>query len=62
MKRISEYIERRAFIHHLENCIDEIRNTNGYTGDFETCLKAFKNQPTADVQEVRHGEVARNRL
>lgn len=43
-----EYIEREAFIHHLENCIDEIKNTNGYTGDFEICLKALKNQPTAD--------------
>lgn len=47
-----EYIERERFVHHLENCIYEARNTNGYIEDFETCLKALKNQPTADVQEV----------
>ncbi len=49
---MAEYIERERFKHHLENCIDECKNTNGCPNDFEICLKAFQNQPTADVVEV----------
>lgn len=52
---MAEYIERERFIHHLEMCIDNVRNTNGVTEDFEICLRALKNQPTADVVEVKHG-------
>ena len=53
---MSEYIERKALVHHLENCIDEVNNTNGYTEDFKTCLRLVKNQPAADVAEVKHGK------
>lgn len=53
---MAEYIERKALIHHLENCIDEVNNTNGYTEDFKTCLRLVKNQPAADVAEVKHGK------
>ena len=53
---MAEYIERDRFIHHLEMCIDNVRNTNGFTEDFEICLRALKNQPTADVAEVKHGK------
>lgn len=53
---MSEYIERERLVKHYENCIDEVKNTNGVTEDFEICLKALKNQPTADVAEVRHGK------
>lgn len=44
--------ERERLAKHYENCIDEVRNTNGITEDFEICLKALKNQPAADVAEV----------
>lgn len=53
---LKEYIDREAFVHHLENCIDEVKNTNGITEDFEICLKALKAQPAADVEEIRHGK------
>lgn len=53
---MSEYIERKALVHHLENCIDEVNNTNGYTEDFKTCLRLVKNQPAADVAEMKHGK------
>ena len=53
---MSEYIERERLVKHYENCIDEVKNTNGVTEDFEICLKALKNQPTAAVVEVRHGK------
>ena len=53
---MSEYIGRKALVHHLENCIDEVNNTNGYTEDFKTCLRLVKNQPAADVEEVNHGK------
>lgn len=55
-----EYIERERLVKHYENCIDEVKNTNGVTEDFEICLKALKNQPTADVVEVRHGKWNKN--
>lgn len=47
-----EYIERNALIHHFKNCIDEVKNTNGCTTDFEICLKAVQNQPTIDAEPV----------
>lgn len=50
-----EYIERDALIHHFKNCIDEVKNTNGCTDDFEICLKAVQNQPTIDAEPVVHG-------
>lgn len=53
---MTEYIERKALVHHLENCIDEVNNTNGYTEDFKTCLRLVKNLPAADVEEVKHGK------
>ncbi len=53
---MAEYIERKALIHHLENCIDEVNNTNGYTEDFKTCLRLVKNLPAADVEEVKRGK------
>lgn len=53
---MAEYIEREKLIKHYENCIDEVKNTNGVTEDFEICLKALKNQPAVDVTEVRHGK------
>lgn len=53
---MSEYIERKALVHHLENCIDEVNNTNGYTEDFKTCLRLVKNQPAADVAPMKHGK------
>lgn len=53
---MTEYIERKALVHHLENCIDEVNNTNGYTEDFKTCLRLVKNLPAADAAEVKHGK------
>lgn len=53
---MAEYIERNRLVKHYENCIDEVKNTNGITEDFEICLKALKNQPAADVAEVRRGK------
>lgn len=50
-----EYIERERLVKHYENCIDEVKNTNGITEDFEICLKALKAQTVADVVEVKHG-------
>lgn len=50
-----KYIDAQKLERHFENCIDESRNTNGVTKDFEIALIATKNQPAADVQEVRHG-------
>lgn len=55
---MAEYIDRDRFAHHLEMCIDNVRNTNGVTEDFEICLRALKNQPTADVVEVIHAHWA----
>ena len=49
---MAEYIERERLVKHYENCIDEVKNTNGITEDFEICLKALKNQHAADVVEV----------
>ncbi len=49
-----KYIDAEKLERHFENCIDEVRNTNGVTEDFEIALTATKNQPAADVQEVRH--------
>ncbi len=51
-----KYIDAEKLERHFENCIDEVRNTNGVTEDFEIALTATKNQPAIDVQEVRHGE------
>ena len=51
-----KYIDAQKLERHFENCIDEVRNTNGVTEDFEIALIATKNQPAADVQEVRHGK------
>lgn len=53
---MAEYIERERLVKHYENCIDEVKNTNGITEDFEICLKALRNQPKADVAEVVHGK------
>lgn len=53
---MKEYIERERIINHLKNCIDEVKNTNGCTDDFEICLRAVKNQPTANVQEAMYGK------
>lgn len=53
---MAEYIERERLVKHYENCIDEVKNTNGITEDFEICLRALKNQPAADVAEVKHGK------
>ena len=53
---MAEYIERERLVKHYENCIDEVKNTNGIAEDFEICLKALKAQPTADVAEVKHGQ------
>ena len=49
---MAEYIERERLVKHYENCIDEVKNTNGIAEDFEICLKALKAQPAADVVEV----------
>lgn len=53
---MAEYIERERLVKHYENCIDEVKNTNGIEEDFEICLKALKAQPAADVVEVKHGK------
>ena len=50
-----KYIDAEKLERHFENCICEAYNTNGVTEDFEIALKATKNQPSADVQEVKHG-------
>lgn len=47
-----QYIERDALIDHFKNCIDEVKNANGCTDDFEICLKAVQNQPTIDAEPV----------
>ena len=47
-----KYIDAEKLERHFENCICEAYNTNGVTEDFEIALKATKNQPSADVQEV----------
>ena len=47
-----KYIDAEKLERHFENCICEAYNTNGVTEDFEIALKATKNQPAADVQEV----------
>ena len=39
---MAEYIDRVKLIHHLQNCIDEVKNTNRITEDFEVCLKVIK--------------------
>lgn len=51
-----KYIDAEKLERHFENCICEAYNTNGVTEDFEIALKATKNQPAADVQEVKHGK------
>lgn len=48
-----KYIDAEKLERHFERCIDEVINTNGVTEDFEIALKATKNQPAEDVQEVR---------
>lgn len=53
---MAEYIDRVKLIHHLQNCIDEVKNTNRITEDFEVCLKVIKNQPLANVEEVKCGQ------
>ena len=53
---MAEYIDRAELIHHLQNCIDEAKNTNRITEDFETCLKAIENQPLANVEEIKCGQ------
>lgn len=53
---VAEYIDRAKLIHHLQNCIDEAKNTNTITKDFETCLKAIENQPLANVEEIKCGQ------
>lgn len=53
---MAEYIDRVKLIRHLQNCIDEAKNTNTITKDFETCLKAIENQPLANVEEVKCGQ------
>lgn len=50
------YIDAEKLEQHFEYCISEAYNTNGVTEDFEIALKATKNQPTADVAPVRHGQ------
>ena len=50
-----KFIDAEKLERHFENCICEAYNTNGVTEDFEIALKATKNQPAADVQEVKHG-------
>jgi Zn finger protein HypA/HybF involved in hydrogenase expression len=55
---MAEYIDRDRFARHLEMCIDNVRNTNGVTEDFEICLRALKNQPTVDAAEVIHAHWA----
>ena len=47
-----KYIDAEKLERHFENCICEAYNTNGVTEDFEIALKATKNQPAVDVQEV----------
>ena len=37
-----EYIERERLVKHYENYIDEVKNTNGVTEDFEICLKTLE--------------------
>lgn len=41
---VAEYIDRAKSIHHLQNHIDEIKNTNGIMDmeDFELCFKNNK--------------------
>lgn len=51
-----EYIDRAKLIHYLQNCIDEVKNTNRITEDFEMCLKAVENQPVVNVQEIKCGQ------
>lgn len=51
-----KYIDAEKLERHFERCIDEVINTNGVTEDFEIALKATKNQPAEDVQEVRRGK------
>lgn len=53
---MAEYIDRAKLIHHLQNCIDEAKNTNRITEDFEMCLKAVENQPVVNVQEIKCGQ------
>lgn len=55
-RMMAEYIDRVKLIHHLQNCIDEVKNTNRITEDFEVCLKVIKNQPLANVEEVKCGQ------
>lgn len=51
-----KFIDAEKLERHFKNCIDEVRNANGVTEDFENALTATKNQPSANVQEVRHGK------
>ena len=47
-----KFIDVEKLERHFENCICEAYNTNGVTEDFAIALKATKNQPAADVQEI----------
>ena len=54
-----EYIEREKTIRNLEKlCVDEkmIGNDNSTYIDFADAIEVVAEQPTADVQEVRHGK------
>ena len=54
-----EYIEREKTIRDLEKlCVDEkmIGNDNSTYIDFADAIEVVAEQPTADVQEVRHGK------
>lgn len=53
-----EYIEREALIRTIENIPDNelLGNDNTTFVELPTVLDIISEQPTADVQEVRHGE------
>lgn len=56
---VKEYIERGAAIKDLEAlCVDGkmIGDENHTFVDFADVINVIANQPTADVQKVRHGE------
>ena len=50
--KAKKFIDAERLEHHFEYCIDEAKNTNGVSEDFEIALKATKNQPAADVVAV----------
>lgn len=53
-----EYIEREALIRTIENIPDNelLGNDNTTFVELPTVLDIISEQPTADVQEARHGE------